>query len=137
MRTHILLPLALAAIGGCGRASAPAAPTPKPTGWTPSALIGWVYTEETGNEMTRRHFNSDGTAPFTFITKGQSDRAPIPPVAPLFYWSINGDGVLLISNTERPEDAFQRLELVSLSKDSADVRINGEAKATTLKRSKE
>jgi hypothetical protein len=52
----------------------------------------------------------------------------------MFYWSIDPKGVLLIGGSERPEDAFERWELVSLSEDSAKVLING--KPETRKRAR-
>ncbi len=140
-KPHILIFLAVAGFCGCGSAAVPPATVRNPTGWSTAVLVGWKYTGESETSITSSYFDPDGMNPVTIISKGKSSSkddpngAPSDPMFPMFYWSIDRDGVLLISKSERPEDAFQRWELVSLEDSSANVLING--KSMKLKRTRD
>jgi hypothetical protein len=136
---RIIALLSLACLGACDYSPTPPMAA-RQAGWAEDDVIGWRYSRESDTHTYDCVFLVDGTSPHTSILKDQTppkddpDGPPPAPVAPMFYWSIDEKGILLISGTESPDDTFARWEVISLAENSAKVRVNGRVKSFTRSR---
>jgi hypothetical protein len=95
--TLVLTILAAVIVSGCNRSNAVA--RPRPGGWTQGDLVNKCLVYERADGADKSRYNSDGTIAVTILTDGQ------PPIAPLFYWTIDSDGYLLESPFDDMSDA--------------------------------
>jgi hypothetical protein len=98
-QTLALTIFAAVIVAGCNRSNALA--RPRPGGWTQGDLVNKCLVYERADGAEKSRYNSDGTFVVTILTDGQ------PPVAPLFYWTIDSDGYLLESPFDNMLDALK------------------------------
>jgi hypothetical protein len=110
-------------VAGCYRSNAVA--RPRPGGWTQGDLVNKCLVYERADGADKSRYNSDGTIAVTILTDGQ------PPVAPLFYWTIDSDGYLLESPFDDMSDA-RKTRLVKREGSTLSV-ARGDGTTYTLK----
>ena len=96
-------------------------------GWKPDDLVGRTlyYSNEDGKGMSTSSYRNNGKVAITIVEKIGD-----PPIAPLLYWGIDEQGVLVTSIYEDMRNPM-KTALVERRSDSVVVRRSG--KLLTLK----
>jgi hypothetical protein len=95
-------------------------PTFQKGGFVPGDLVGrCVFRDLSDDAKEYVEFQANGHALFTYV------RGNEPPVLPLFYWHVDYDGYLLVSQNEDLSNPFQIYRLIKRDGQKLVVELNG------------